>query len=304
MAQTYYPLAKSPILTPQQWSKMAQNWLGTGVIKGQLNELAVYADSTGMQVKIKSGQAYIKGHFFESDVEEVLPISAADVANPRIDRIIVRIDWVADTMQLAVLQGVPAVSPVGPALTKNDARWEIPLAYIYVNSGAATIAAGNVYDERIFTNLTYAVTMSQKGILSFPFQQSFQLQLGTGNLSTPAAADTLLPFNAAANGNHQNGDFVNGVYTAPEDGVYLFGISAAIAPPNGCNVELKLFKGSSMVHWLNRFQNDTGNTFTFVSNGISIQQLSKGDTIKFYAFTSAGASVDKANTWASIAKIA
>jgi hypothetical protein len=169
MAQTYYPLAKSPILTPQQWSKMAQNWLGTGVIKGRLNELAVYADSTGMQVKVKSGQANINGIFYESDTEEVLPIAVADASNPRIDRIILRLDLAGDNVQLAVLQGVPAVSPVGPALTQNDARWEISLAYVYVNAGAATIAAGNIYDERVFTPafITSSGETLQKGSGSF-----------------------------------------------------------------------------------------------------------------------------------------
>jgi hypothetical protein len=151
MTQTSYPLAKSPILTPQQWSKMARNWLNTGIIKGQLNELQVYADSTGMQVKAKSGQAYLNGHFYESDAEEVLPISMADATNTRIDRIIVRLDYTDDSVKLAVLQGVPAVSPVAPALTQNTSRWEISLARISIDKNVSTIAAGNVTNERTYS---------------------------------------------------------------------------------------------------------------------------------------------------------
>lgn len=150
MVKTAFPLAKSLIRTPQEWSKIAQNWLATGVIKGQLNELQVYADSTGMQVKVKSGQANTKGHLFESDAEEILPIATANATNPRIDRVIIRLDYTTDSVDLAILQGVPAVSPVGPALTQNSSRWEISLAYIYVNAGATTIAAVNVTDERRF----------------------------------------------------------------------------------------------------------------------------------------------------------
>ncbi|MBT2727832.1 hypothetical protein J7E63_12875 [Bacillus sp. ISL-75] len=151
MTQSSYPFANSPILDASQWSKMAQNWLETGIIKGNLNELLVYADSTGMQVKAKSGQAWIKGHFFESDVEEVLAISTADSTNPRIDRVIVRLDWAENTIQLAVLQGVPAVSPSAPALTQNTSRWEISLAQVRVNANVSTITAGNITDERAFT---------------------------------------------------------------------------------------------------------------------------------------------------------
>jgi hypothetical protein len=47
MTQIGYPLAGTQVTTPQDWSNMAQNWLGTGVLKGKLNELSVYADSTG-----------------------------------------------------------------------------------------------------------------------------------------------------------------------------------------------------------------------------------------------------------------
>lgn len=150
MTQTYYPFdsGSGANVTEAQWSKMAQYWLNTGVIKGALNDLQVYADSTGLQVKVKSGRAWIQGHFFESDAEEVLAIASADATNPRIDRVIIRLDWTANTVQLAVLQGNPAVTPVAPALTQNVSRWEISLAQVRVNAVVSTIAAGNITDER------------------------------------------------------------------------------------------------------------------------------------------------------------
>src|SRR5437764_9393881 len=98
MAQTYYPFdsGAGANVTEAQWSKMAQNWLATGAIKSYLNELQVYADSTGMQTKVKSGAAWIKGHYFDSDAEEVIAIGSADSTNPRIDRVIIRLDWTAN----------------------------------------------------------------------------------------------------------------------------------------------------------------------------------------------------------------
>lgn len=151
MAKTFLPLAKSPITTPDLWSKVARNWLGTGVIKAYLNELQVYADSTGMQVKVKSGAANVQAIYFDSDAEEVLAIAAANASNPRIDRIIVRLDLPADTIDFAVIQGAPAVSPTAPTLTQNNTRWEISLAQVYVGANVSTIATGNVTDERVFT---------------------------------------------------------------------------------------------------------------------------------------------------------
>ncbi len=133
-----------------RWSKMAEHWLATGVIAGELNQLEVFGDSSGMQVKVKSGKAWVKGHFFESDAQETLAIAAADPANPRIDRVIVRVDWDANTVDLAVLQGTPAVAPGAPALTQNTSRWEISLAQVQVDAAAATIAAEKVTDERVY----------------------------------------------------------------------------------------------------------------------------------------------------------
>jgi hypothetical protein len=153
MVKVAYPLAGSIVKTPQDWSNMAQNWLPTGVIKGKLNDLSVYGDSTGMQVKCKSGQAFLQGHFFQSDAEVILPIATADTTNPRIDRIIIRLDYTSDSIDIVVLQGAPAVSPTAPALTQNSTRWEISLAKVQVNANVSTITAGNITDERIFTGI-------------------------------------------------------------------------------------------------------------------------------------------------------
>jgi hypothetical protein len=148
MTQSAYPLVNSPILNASQWSKMASNWLGSGVIKGALNSLLVYADSTGMQVKVKSGQAFIRGHFFESDSEVTLPIGVSDPSLARIDRVIVRVDWTANSLQLAVLQGVASTVPSVPALTQNTSRWEIPLAQINLIANVSSISADSVTDDR------------------------------------------------------------------------------------------------------------------------------------------------------------
>lgn len=160
MAQTYFPFdsGQGANTTEVQWQKMAKLWMETGVINGQLNELQAFADSTGMQIKVKSGQAWIEGHFFESDAEEVLPIGTSS-SNPRIDRLIVRLDWIANTVQLAVIQGTPAVSPVAPAMTQNSGRWEIPLAKIRVEAGVNTILPDRVTDERLFVYSDIDISM-------------------------------------------------------------------------------------------------------------------------------------------------
>lgn len=150
MTQTYYPFdaGNGANITEAQWQEMAELWLSTGVIKGQLNALEVYANDSGMQTYAKTGKAWIKGHFYKNDAEVVLAHSAADATNPRIDRVIVRLDWTANTIALAVLSGTPAASPTAPALTQSTSRWEISLAQVLIDALAATIAANKVTDER------------------------------------------------------------------------------------------------------------------------------------------------------------
>lgn len=149
MTKYFFPFDSGPgaNITEAQWTKMAQYWLATGIIEG----LKVYADSTGLKVKIPAGKAWMKGHYFESDTMEELAINFL-TSNSRIDRVILRLDWGANTIDFALLQGTPAVSPQPPAITQNYNRWEIPLAQITISSGAMTVAAENVTDERFIVS--------------------------------------------------------------------------------------------------------------------------------------------------------
>lgn len=155
----YFPFDSGPgsNVTEAQWGLMAKNWLGTGVIKGAINEFQVYADSSGMQVKVKSGQAWIEGFFFQVVTESVIPISIANSSNPRIDRIAIQVDWTNNIISLIAIQGTPAASPTPPALTQGSAIWQISLAQVYVGANVSTIAAGNVTDERNFVKNANAI---------------------------------------------------------------------------------------------------------------------------------------------------
>jgi len=116
------------------------------------NELSVFADSSGMQVKVRSGKAFILGHCFTSSAEEVLAIAAADPTNPRDDRVVLQLDWSNNEISLEVKTGTAAASPTPPSLTQSDGSiWEIALATIRVDAAASTIAAGKVTDTRIFS---------------------------------------------------------------------------------------------------------------------------------------------------------
>jgi hypothetical protein len=158
MAQTSWPFENIDT-SETQFSQWARN-IGEGIISGATLELEPFADSSGMQVKVKSGQALIRGHYYDNTAEETLAIATANVSNPRIDRVVLRLDPTANSVVLAVLTGTPASSPVAPDVTQTDGGvYEISLALVDVPAAAVLIIPANVTDTRaIFSPWTGSVS--------------------------------------------------------------------------------------------------------------------------------------------------
>lgn len=155
MAESSWPFHDGVDGTPvleDQWSYMARQWAANGVVgaPGDAN-LQVFANSSGREVHVRAGRASVRGHWFLSDAQETLAIAANSSGNPRIDRIVARLDPAANSVTLAVKQGSPSGSPSAPALTQTDTgTWELTLAKVTVANGAVSIAAGDVTDERVY----------------------------------------------------------------------------------------------------------------------------------------------------------
>ena len=149
MAQSSWPFENIDT-SETQFSQWARN-IGEGVKTGSLNELEVFADSTGMQVKVKSGQAMIRGHYYQNTAEVTLTVTAADLSNPRIDTVLIELDPSANTVVLRVVAGTPAASPTPTALVQTDSGvYQFKLAEVLVATGAITIIAGAVTDGRTY----------------------------------------------------------------------------------------------------------------------------------------------------------
>jgi hypothetical protein len=154
MAQTSWPF-ENVDTSETQFSLWASN-IGQGVIADKGFELETFGDSSGMNVKVKTGQALVRGHYYDSTAQETLTIAAADLSNPRIDVVVLRLDPSVNSIVLAVVEGTPAGSPTAPALTQTTgAIYEFPLAEVLVDAAAATIAPAKVTDLRyLFTPWT------------------------------------------------------------------------------------------------------------------------------------------------------
>jgi hypothetical protein len=280
MTQSYYPFDSGAggSVTEAQWQKMAQHWLSTGVIKKMLNELQVYADSRGMAVMVKSGQAWVNGHFFESDAEEVLPISSSPPTNPRIDRVIIRLDWTSNTIQFAVLQGTPASIPTAPVLTQNSSRWEISLAQVVVNASATTISAGNVTDERVYAlKLSDFISVNQiLTLLKQPHVYAFR----NATLACSSGVATKVTFDGV--NVDVWGEFVNNIYTAKEAGKYEISFQSLWGTAPTGDTYHYVYKNGSL------FTQRVAGAGIKYPQTYDIIQLNAGDRLEFYVLQNSG----------------
>ena len=148
MAQTAWPFENIDT-SETQFSQWARN-IGEGVVTGHGLELEPYGDGSGMVVKVKSGQALVRGHYYDNSAEVSVTIATADLSNPRIDSVVLRLDPTANTCVLAVLTGTPDPSPSAPALTQTDSGvYELHIADVAVAAAATVIQAGDVTDQRL-----------------------------------------------------------------------------------------------------------------------------------------------------------
>lgn len=156
MAEEFFPFDSGPGAdsTEARWRRMARVFAQSGVVGG-IGDDAYAAAISGLTLTIKRraatgiAEAWVDGHMHRlitSDWSVDVPANTATTA--RIDRIVLRLDSVANTVNLARVQGTPAASPVAPALTQVDnGVWEIGLWSFTVPANSGAPLAGLI-DER------------------------------------------------------------------------------------------------------------------------------------------------------------
>lgn len=132
-------LGDSGPYSDDQWTDVWLTLLGPtvasqGVFVDQLNDL----DLSGLPatpVSIASGRAMVDGAWYQSDASISVAIPTPG-ANPRVDRLVLRKDWVLQTIRLTRIAGAEAASPVPPVLVQVDGTtWDLPLWQVNVTVG-------------------------------------------------------------------------------------------------------------------------------------------------------------------------
>ena len=178
-----------------------------GVFSGLLNELEIVEnDPVAMAVGIKSGWAFDYGRFYNNTSLLTKTLAAADPDNPRIDRIILRLDTTENfKISGEVLTGIAAADPDPPELTQTATTYEIPLYQVLVGAAVTSVSNANLTDERTYAaisnapvTLTNAVVLTNK-TLTKPVINGTD---PTGAIYTPATGAQGVALDCAANNMH------------------------------------------------------------------------------------------------------
>jgi hypothetical protein len=108
-----------------------------GVIKGILDSLKLI--NTTSPITVKAGAAKINGKhvLISADVDVTIP---AAVSNPRVDRIVIRINYGAKSVTIERLEGAEDPNPIPLEPTTSDGiTWEYSLGQVRVTPGSATL---------------------------------------------------------------------------------------------------------------------------------------------------------------------
>src|SRR6058998_1358393 len=125
----YMPFDAGPgaNVTEDGWRSMMRRTGMPGVLRDQANGFAVYGDSTGLQVKVKTGEVWAEGIWGSTTSEKILPIASNSSGNPRKDLVVWRLNTTTNLIELDVVTGTPAASPNEPSITRNSTIYEGPL---------------------------------------------------------------------------------------------------------------------------------------------------------------------------------
>ena len=145
IADLSLPYTNQPDVEEDGWRKFLAPIIHDGPIRGVLDELEVFADDSGMQVKVRTGAAHIQGQFGRWDTVRTLPIASNALGGTRHDLVVIRSDF-ADQMELDVVTGLAIAND--PTVTRDTARWEIAIGRVKVPNAAPSIVGAHVIDIR------------------------------------------------------------------------------------------------------------------------------------------------------------
>lgn len=188
----------------------AQGLISSTGILGSTSLAVTQSATPAMSVSVAAGWGAIVGNYttnmgvyqFYNDAATTLTVTAADVTNPRIDRVVATINdayysGLLNNVTFTVVAGTPAASPTAPAIPTNS----ISLATIAVAANATSIVNANITDTRVSASSPLVSSLLNAQLIA-PIEKttvSATAATGTINFDLSTQADLYYTTNASAN---------------------------------------------------------------------------------------------------------
>lgn len=137
----------------EDFAQYFATFIGNGIFVKPSDCLQIFANGDSMSVTVRAGKAWVNGYYLINDDNYTLPLSVGDTTLNRIDRIVIRLDFVQRKMSVEVKKGTLSASPVAPTLKRDADAYELALADVYIAKGALTISQAAITDTRLNNNL-------------------------------------------------------------------------------------------------------------------------------------------------------
>lgn len=165
MAEISYPFdaGAGSVISEQQWSNLSAVWQDNGVVADgpwqTLLKVTTLAEPGVIYLEI--GEANILGFHYENTTQKALAVPPNnDGANSRVDLVALQLDKNTNAIAVQYKTGVPASSPVPPALVTTGGLYEVALAQITMGPNATTVpnSQPQLIDKRPFVGRRVRVT--------------------------------------------------------------------------------------------------------------------------------------------------
>ncbi|TQR27209.1 hypothetical protein C7Y47_23625 [Lysinibacillus sphaericus] len=128
------------------------SFIGDGVFPNPSNGLQL-VEGTGMQTILKVGKGWIKGYYVINDSDYIIKHDIADGVLKRIDRVVMRLNYLTRQIEIVLKKGSQASSPTAPAIQRDAEAYELVLADVLINAGTTQINQGLITDQRLNKSL-------------------------------------------------------------------------------------------------------------------------------------------------------
>ena len=280
---SYMPYDSGPgaNVTEDGWRQFARHFRGDGVIRNVGSEFKPFGNSTGMFVQVPSGECWIRGQWGSNLSTRTLGISPAHATLTRLDRVILRNDFVNNRIETDVLTGT-AGSGLFANLTQDTTKWEIQLGQVTVPPAVSTITAGNVVGLQQFTD----------GSCSYTVDSGLQTIVN----NTVTIVDWDLPqFDSSAVDRNGINKFI-----LRRAGMWMFAV----------NIAWQLNSTGARFVWVDRtadsgFTNRLGinsvqaiAAFETVQTTVAMDRFNANEEVAVYVYQNSGSSLSVSNIWA------